>query len=209
MTRPKKAALRLGEKEKTIPKSKYRLIKAMKTLLVDKTFHAITTAELARTANANEALIYRYFGDKRGLLHYVLAEYMQEVNEAIDNELDKITDPLEKLRRFVWLSLDAYNSNRVFAKILLIEVRNYPGYFESDTYQLIRRYAQTLLGLIEEAQKNGVVRSDIPAKVIRNAILGMAEHLCLPGVLFGKPFSANTITDNLFSMVIDGILEKP
>ena len=51
------------------PPGKIKLAKALRVLLEEKDFNSITTAEIASTAGTNEALIYRYFGDKRGLLH--------------------------------------------------------------------------------------------------------------------------------------------
>ena len=195
--------------KKTDPAGKLKLADALRTLLIDKVFNSITTAEIAQTAKTNEALIYRYFGDKRGLLHFVMGEYMQESLARMDADLQDLDDPLEKLRKLVWNSFDYYNANRVFAKILLIEVRNYPGYFESDTYQLVKRYVQLVTELIEEGQEGGQIRFDIPAKVIRNALMGVIEHLALPGVLFGRQFSPNKLTDSVFQIVFEGILMKP
>ncbi|MEK6196201.1 MAG: TetR/AcrR family transcriptional regulator, partial [Deltaproteobacteria bacterium] len=56
----------------SLPPARLKLAAAMRRLLRTKDFNSITTAEISRTAKANEALIYRYFKDKRGLLHHVL-----------------------------------------------------------------------------------------------------------------------------------------
>ena len=42
-----------------------KIVGALKLLLKEKEFNAITWAEIARTAGVNEALIYKYFHDKR------------------------------------------------------------------------------------------------------------------------------------------------
>jgi DNA-binding transcriptional regulator YbjK len=46
-----------------------KIVGALKLLLKEKEFNAITWAEIARTAGVNEALIYKYFHDKRNLLY--------------------------------------------------------------------------------------------------------------------------------------------
>ena len=107
-----------------------------------------------------------------------------------------------------YAGIDSYNSHRVFAKIILIEVRNYPGYFESETYTLIRDYGQTLSDLLEEAKQNGEIREDTPVAATRNAIIGSIEHLCLPGVIFGKQFSPNILTEDLCKIIFSGITPR-
>jgi len=196
-----------GNRAKSIPKGKLMLADAMRNLLIDKDFQSITTAEIARVAKANEALIYRYFGDKRGLLHYVLEEYMKTTQVKINAALEELDGSIEKLKKIIWMTLDIYNSHRVFAKILLIEVRNYPGYFESETYGLIKAYGKTMLTLIEKAVEEGKIRNDSQPVFIRNAIIGAVEHLCLPYVIFGKQFSPNVLSDNVYKIVFEGVLK--
>ena len=48
------------------PPAKRRLAQALRRLLRDKDFHSITTAEISRTAEANEALIVLKEGRMRG-----------------------------------------------------------------------------------------------------------------------------------------------
>ena len=60
------------------PPGKVKIAEALRTLLREKDFNSITTADISRTSGVNEALIYRYYQDKRGLLHAVLAEYLED-----------------------------------------------------------------------------------------------------------------------------------
>lgn len=56
------------------PRGRVKTAEALISLLEEKEFNAITTAQISRRSGVNEALIYKYFGDKRGLLHQVLGE---------------------------------------------------------------------------------------------------------------------------------------
>ena len=51
------------------PPGKIKIAEALRILLKEKDFNSITTADISRTSGVNEALIYRYYKDKRGLLH--------------------------------------------------------------------------------------------------------------------------------------------
>ena len=76
-----------------LPPAKLKLAAAMRQLLRTKDFNSITTAEISRTAKANEALIYRYFKDKRGLLHQVLYDYLLDFHKEIQQEIKQFPLP--------------------------------------------------------------------------------------------------------------------
>jgi AcrR family transcriptional regulator len=113
------------------PPGKIKIAEALKLLLREKDFNSITTADISRTSGVNEALIYRYYKDKRGLLHDVLAEYLEDYVEKMAFEMKGIKGATNKLRKLIWATIYLYHQDRVFAKILLLEVRNFRGYFES------------------------------------------------------------------------------
>jgi TetR/AcrR family transcriptional regulator, fatty acid metabolism regulator protein len=198
---------RSGEPAKSSPPGRKRIMEALQTLLAEKAFAAITTAEIARTAQVTEPLIYKYFSDKRDLLHQVLADYVEYRSDLATLNLKGIKGSLNKLHRLVWFHLNMYDSNRVFAKILLLEVRNYPDYFKSEAYQMVTRYATAMLEVIEEGVAAGEIRSDVPPKTIRQLVLGGIEHICLPGVIFNQEIPVDELTEHLCEMLFTGIAE--
>jgi AcrR family transcriptional regulator len=190
------------------PPGKVKIAEALKILLREKDFNSITTADIARTSGVNEALIYRYFKDKRGLLHDVLAKYFEDYIEKMEFDRRGIKGAANKLRQLIWDTIYLYQKDRVFAKILLLEVRNFSGYFESETYQIIRHYANSLLNLIKEGVDNGEFRDDISPSHIRQIILGSIEHLCLPAVIFQSEISPDKLTDDICDVLFEGIVKK-
>jgi AcrR family transcriptional regulator len=190
------------------PPSRLKITQALKVLLRDKDFNSITTAEISRVAGVNEALIYRHFIDKRGLLHAVLSEYLQEFVANLTMDLKGIHGAINKLRKFVWASIHYYDEDRVFSKIQLLEVRNFPGYFDSETYQIVRKYAGLLMEIIEEGIETGVIRNDITPSSIRQLILGAVEHCCLPAIIFDHKIDNDALADNLCEILFHGITRK-
>ena len=190
------------------PPGKIKIAAALMKLLEEKDFNSITTAEIAKTSGVNESLIYRYFKDKRGLLHDILAEGMKDSENKINADLKVTKGSFNKIRKLIWDSIHYYDQHRVFAKILLLEVRNFPGYFESETYQLARQYSRILLNLIKEGIANGEIRDNIPAEHIRNIIIGGIEHLCLPCVIFDREIPVDSLTDILCGTIYDGIVNQ-
>jgi len=191
--------------EKTHAPGKTKIMAALRSLLEDKEFVSVTTAEIARTAGVTEALIYKYFHDKRDLLHQVLAEYLGVMIVRAEMDVRGIKGALHQLRKLIWSHVNMYSDNRVFARILLIEVRNHPDYFRSDAYRMVKYYTNFLLALIEKGVEEGPIRNDIPATAIRQTILGAIEHACLPAVIFNHPILTDEVSDHICEIIFKGI----
>jgi len=187
------------------PSGRTKLADALRQLLAKKDFSSITTAEISRTSGVNESLIYRYFGDKRGLLHAVLDEYLENFVEQVDWGLKGIEGAKNKLRKYIWSTIYFYDQDRVFSKILLLEVRNYPGYFTSETYGIVKQYTNIMLELIEDGAKAGEIRGDLDPRTIRQVVLGGIEHLVLPAVINDGPLNPDLLTDQFCLLIFNGV----
>ena len=192
-------------RERPYPPGRIKIANAFISLLEQKEFSAITTAEIAKKAGITEALIYKYFEDKRGLLHQVLKEYLEQYLVQFERDLKGIKGALNKIRKLIWGHISVYSANRVFARILFLEVRNHLDYYSSDTYQIIKAYSKILLEIIEEGVRDGEIRSDVPPKLIRQVIFGSIEHVCLTGVIFKGEISPDDLTEDLCKFVFRGI----
>jgi len=187
------------------PPGRVRLAQSLVTLLEEKEFTAISAAEIAKHAGVTDALIYKYYKDKRGLLHHVLSEYLLQFHHELRLALKGIKGSLNKLRKLIWAHIHVYANNRVFAKILLLEVRNYPDYYKSETYELVKIYSDVVLEILEEGISEGEIRGDIPPKFLRQCILGCIEHVCLTGIVFDREISPDLLTEDLCEFIFNGI----
>jgi AcrR family transcriptional regulator len=195
-----------GEAARSFPPGRVKIANALRLLLEEKDFNGITTAEIARQAGVTDALIYKYFKDKRDLLHQLLSEYLQQYGIQLSCDLKGIKGALNKLRKLIWSHINVYATNRVFAKILLIEVRTHPDYYRSDTYELVRTYSNFVLEILEEGIRNNEIRKDVPTKLIRQVILGSIEQLCLTGITFDRKIDPDELTENLCDIIFRGIV---
>jgi AcrR family transcriptional regulator len=191
---------------KKFPPGRVKLANALRTLLEQKEFNAITTAEISRQAGVTEALIYKYFKDKRDLLHQVLSEYLEQYSLRVQDDLRGIKGALNKLRKLIWSHINVYATNRVFARILLIEARNHSDYYHSDTYELVRTYSDAVLAILSEGVSSGEIRDDISIKLIRQIILGSIEQVCLTGITFEREIDPDELTEQICEIVFRGII---
>jgi AcrR family transcriptional regulator len=195
-------------RNKPLPPGRVKITRALKSLLEKKEFSAITTAEIAKSAGVTEALIYKYFKDKRDLLHQVLREYLEQYGVQLEQDLKGIKGALNKLRKLIWSHINVYATNRVFARILLVEVRNHPDYYKSETYELVTIYSNTVLSIVQEGIREGEIRQDLSPKLIRHGILGSIEQVCLSSIIFGRDISPDDLTEELCEFIFRGIKRK-
>ncbi len=170
----------------------------------NKDFHSITTAEIASTAGVTEGLIYKYFKDKKDLLYQVLDGHFHAFHDHIIQKIESIPSAVDKLSIIIATTLKSYAANRVFAKILLLEVRNSSYYFESDAYQMVKKYAATILKIIHEGLESGELRSDINPYALRQVIFGSIEHACLGEVIFEKTLDTDHVAKQICNIIFQG-----
>ena len=210
MPTSRKKSKQTPDRQNTLKRSggRTKIADALKLLLRDKEFQAITTAKIAKTAGVSEALIYRYFGDKRGLLHQVLRDFLSDYLDGLESELENIQGTVKKLRMIIRSHLNLFETNRVLAKILLLEVRNYPGYFESESYEQVRRYSSMIMAILRKGVSSGDIKKGISLKAIREAMLGGIEHACLPKIVFKQSYSPEIMANELCKILFCGILKQ-
>ncbi len=188
------------------PPGRRKIIKSLRLLLDEKNFSSITTAEIAKTAGVTEGLIYKYFKDKRDLLYQVLEEHFKKFLSQTEKDLEGVNGALEKLKVFLMSGLQSYANHRVFARIVILEVRNSPDYYESDAYQLVRKYNQIILEIIEEGMKNGEIRDDVEPSYIRHVIFGSIEQSSLKRAIFNEETSSYDWTRNTNNSICSGVV---
>lgn len=187
------------------PPGRVKIVQALVGLLGQKDFSAITTAEIAKTAGVTEALIYKYFKDKRDLLYQVLTEYLEHYEAQVYRDLGGIQGALNKLRKIIWTHVNVYATDRTFARILLLEVRSFTDYFTSRTYRLVKQYSDIVLEIIEEGIASGEIRDDLPPTFLRQVVLGSIEHVCLTGVAFDREMSPDDLSEKLYRFILSGV----
>lgn len=195
----------MKHKGKSNPPGRRKIIGALRELLSAKNFQAITTAEIANTAGVTEGLIYKYFSDKNDLLYQLLQLHFTEFVAELSSRMDGCGESRGKLEIIVRTTLESYAGNRVFARILLLEVRNSPSYFSSEAYEVVRQYAENVLNIIEEGREKGELRADTDALVLRKILFGTMEHACLGEVIFGRKLDVEKTTSAIMDILFNGV----
>jgi AcrR family transcriptional regulator len=195
----------MKHKGKTNPPGRIKIMNSFYALMKKKDFHSITTAQIAKNAEVTEGLIYKYFKDKKDLLYQVLNDHFFEFLAKIENRVAQEKICIKKLEVIIFASLESYADNRVFSKILLLEVRNSPEYFNSSAYGLVRKYAGTILGIIEEGIQTKELKPDTDPYLLRKVILGAIEHACIGEIIFARELDIDQVSKGITNIVFNGV----
>ena len=195
----------MKHKGKTNPPGRIKIIKSFSRLMGEKDFHSITIAEIANNAEVTEGLIYKYFKDKKDLLYQVLNDFFSEFQAKIEKKVAMEKTCIDKLKVIIFASLESYASNRVFSKILLLEVRNSLEYFNSCAYEMVRLYAGTIFEIIEDGIKNKELKPDTDPYLLGKVILGAIEHACLGEIIFGRELDIDPVSCGIANIVFNGV----
>lgn len=190
------------------PPGRIKIINAMRRLLESKDFSSIRIAELAQTAGVTEPLIYKYFKDKRDVLHILLQNYLENRFIEVFNQLNEINGSMDKLKHFIRSYINAYNEDRVIARIILLEVSNSYDYYESKPYLLLKKYGELILSIIKEGIEEGVIRNDIEPLHLRNLLLGAIDRACLHPIVFNRPIDVEKLSRDMTLLIFDAISKK-
>jgi AcrR family transcriptional regulator len=195
----------IDSSKKKSPPGRTSIMKALSALLTQNDFHSITTAAIAREAGVTEGLIYKYFKDKKDLLYQVLEENFTLFYDTLSRKMDREQTCVQKLRTMIRTTIRAYVKNRVFARIILLEVRSSPDYFGCPAYDMVKRYASTLLDIIRKGQEQGEISPGIDPLAFRKVILGSIEHACLGEVIFNREMDPDAVAEQINHILFKGV----
>ncbi|MCG8635677.1 MAG: TetR/AcrR family transcriptional regulator [Desulfobacterales bacterium] len=195
----------MRHKGKTNPPGRIKIMESFSELMQEKDFHSITTAEIAGNASVTEGLIYKYFTDKKDLLYQVLNDHFSVFLARIEKRIETETSSIRQLEIVIFTSLESYAENRLFSKMLMLEVRNSPEFFNSDAYGMVRRYAATILEIIREGVDSGELKPGTDPHVLRKVVLGAIEHACLGEIIFGRELDIDHTSSGIADIVFNGV----
>jgi TetR/AcrR family fatty acid metabolism transcriptional regulator len=87
----------------------------------------------------------------------------------------------------------------------MLEMRVNKSFIKTKTYRSIRKFTDKVLEIIEEGQREGIIKKDVNLYVIRQLILGILEHLVTRWLLKGGRYNLIEHCDKVSELVFHGI----
>src|SRR5688572_11241732 len=173
-----------------------RILDAAMRVFAGKGFFGAKVSDIAEEAGVADGTIYLYFKSKDDLLIALFEEQMERVNLELGRTLAGEGRAPEKLRRFIRGYMDLVAKNRHAAEVITIELRQSAKFMKEYKNPRFAEFLKTLAGVIDDGQKKGQLRPDIPPQIAARALFGALDELALLWVTSrGDKFDIRKVAD--------------
>ena len=176
------------------------ILTASLEIFAHKGFQKARVTEIARRAGVSEATIYKEFEDKEDLLHAIPETIMPAATSELALHMQGIKGAKNKFRKFLWFYLYFFETNKDWARVLLLQIKPNPRFAKTRAYQLIREFTRIFIDILEEGKKEGEFKKTLDNNLARHIFIGGIEHITTRWLLLGKPEYLLSCTDELFEM---------
>jgi AcrR family transcriptional regulator len=145
--------------------SRERLLAAAEREFAAKGYDGAAVDDIARAAGLNKAMIYYHFDSKAGLYRAIIRGVFEAVLRVVDAEVESVTSPEQRIRRFVLAIADAITMRPHFPALWLDEFATGLRHLDASTLAVAGRVVGTLGRILGEGERQGVFRHVSPLKV--------------------------------------------
>lgn len=183
------------------------ILSASSRLFSKKGFTQSTISEIAKLVGIAESTIYEYFNNKEEIL-LTIPKIELEVFLANLEELISPKGPNNRLRKLVWHQLHFFQNNREYTTVLLLELRPNPKFYQSPAYELIKEYSNVLVNIISEGKREGIFRTEVNERLVRDMVFGTLDHATLPWIIFKRQSSLEAKAEEFCDLFLNAISKE-
>lgn len=198
--------------EYTPPTGRAReILDAAQRIFATRGFEGASISEIAQAVGISEGAIYRHYQSKRHLLLEVLKSFYEPGITLIREELRGIRGARARLRFLIWRQLKVFADNPGLCRLVIREIRANDGYYDSEFYDLNRRYASLAIEVIRQGVDEGVFLDSFSASLIRDVLYGSVEHVAWQVMLAHETdrVDIDRRADQLSELLMHGICKAP
>jgi TetR/AcrR family fatty acid metabolism transcriptional regulator len=196
-----------GERDKGDKRE--RILASALKVFAQKGFFGAKVSDVAEAAGVAVGTIYLYFKSKDDLLISVFEQQMESIHAELGSAMAGGKDATDKLRRFVRAYIQLVQSNRHGTEVITIELRQSAKFMKEYQNPRFAEFLKLLASIIDEGQKTGKLRGDIPAPVAARALFGALDELALWWVSGkGEKLEIHKVADWISDLVLEGLHKK-
>src|SRR5688572_17297625 len=185
-----------------------RILDAAVVVFARKGYFRAKVQEIAKKAGVADGTIYLYFKGKEDILVSLFDELMSEHVARVRTELESAPDAPAKLRLLAEHHLRALGSDRDLAVVFQVELRQSTKFMERFTASWLKEYFDVLGQIIEQGQREGTIRPDLPKKLVANAIFGMLDESVTSWVVGRKDYDLAQLAPAVVDLLLRGVAAR-
>ncbi len=184
-----------------------RIVTAARAHFFAHGFRSVTMDDLAEELGMSKKTLYASFASKAALLQAVLMDKFRNVEADLDAIMaQRSDDTLTDLQRFLaCMQQHAEEIQPPFVRDIRREAPELFQVIEKRRREMIQRYFGKIFA---EGRKAGLVRKDIPVKLIIEILLGAVQAIMNPSKMDELGLDPKTGYSSIVSVILDGVILK-
>ena len=181
-----------------------RILQAAVRVFARRGYFAARVADVARRAGVADGTIYLYFRNKEDILVSLFDEVMSEHLEGKRREVEPGSDAPARLRAIAERHLGLLGGNRDLAVVFQVELRQSTKFMERFTASWLQDYFALIAEVIEQGQREGSLRADLPVKVATKAFFGVLDEMVTSWILSRRPYDLVALAGPVVDLFLRG-----
>jgi TetR/AcrR family fatty acid metabolism transcriptional regulator len=181
-----------------------RILQAAVKVFAQKGYHRARVSAIARRADVADGTIYLYFRNKEDILVCLFDQVMEEHLQNAREELAAVRGAPGRLRAIAHHHLRVLGDNRDLAVVFQVELRQSTQFMERFTASWLQEYFALVGKVIEEGQREGSLRAELPRKVATKAFFGALDELVTSWIVGGKDYDLSRLADPVVDLFLHG-----
>jgi TetR/AcrR family fatty acid metabolism transcriptional regulator len=186
-----------------------RILSSAMRVFASKGFFGAKVSDIADDAGVADGTIYLYFRSKDDLLISLFEEQMEKVHEVLARATVGAGGADAKLRRFIRAYMNLVAENRHAAEVITIELRQSAKFMKEYRNPRFADLLKRLAAIVDEGQRQGRFRANVPAPIAARALFGALDELALMWVTSrGEKLDILKVADWMGDLVLQGLLAE-
>jgi TetR/AcrR family fatty acid metabolism transcriptional regulator len=170
-------------------------------------FFNAQVADVARAAGVAAGTVYLYFRGKDDLLISIFERTMKEAIADGRKSVDKLTDPVERLREIARLHLGRLGRDRALAVVFQVELRQSTKFMERFSSTQLREYLGIIRNVIADGQARQVFRAPISPTLAAKLFFGALDEMATNWILSRRKYSLVAEADAIVDLFVGGLAQ--
>ena len=184
------------------------ILRAATRVFAENGYFNSKVADVARQAGVADGTVYLYFKSKEEILRSIFDRNTTEAIAEGREELAKIGDPREKLRRIARHHLERLGADRDLAVVFQVELRGTTKFMEEFSAAGLAEYLGLIREVFEEGQAAGVFRRELKAQLVAKVLFGALDEMATNWILSKRRYKLAPMADEVLDIFINGVAAR-
>ncbi|HEV7976348.1 TetR/AcrR family transcriptional regulator [Amycolatopsis sp.] len=166
-----------GVADQPVASVRDRLVQVAARLFAEKGFEATTVRQIVETAGVTKGGLYHYFDSKDALLYEIYSRMLRMQASRMETIADSGLALPQRIHAIIADVVATSIANLDDAVVFFQSMHLLEAEKQADVRAERRRYHERFRSLVEEGQRDGVFRADVPADIVVNYHFGAIHRL--------------------------------